>query len=78
MLDTIIDVSVTGMTCNHCVMSVTEELNEVPGVTNVMVELNPKDVSTVKVVVSKPVEDDALRDAIAEAGFETVGIKRDF
>ena len=29
---------VTGMTCGHCVASVTEELREVPGVTDVRVE----------------------------------------
>ena len=31
--------TVTGMTCAHCVASVTEEVSEVPGVEDVAVEL---------------------------------------
>ncbi len=31
--------SVVGMTCDHCVRSVTEEVTEVPGVTGVEVDL---------------------------------------
>ena len=31
--------TVTGMTCGHCVSSVTEEVSELPGVTDVQVEL---------------------------------------
>ena len=31
--------TVTGMTCGHCVMSVTEEVQEIPGVENVEVVL---------------------------------------
>ena len=31
--------TVSGMTCHHCVLSVTEEVAEVPGVTSVDVDL---------------------------------------
>ena len=33
-------VNVSGMTCGHCVSSVTEELSEIPGVTSVDVDLH--------------------------------------
>ena len=33
--------AVAGMTCEHCVRSVTEEVSEVPGVTAVEVDLAP-------------------------------------
>ena len=71
-------VNVSGMTCGHCVASVTEELKEVPGVENVEVILNSGATSKVTVLTDKGVDDDALRAAVDEAGFELVGIARDF
>ena len=32
-------VKATGLTCNHCAMSVSEEVSEVPGVTGVTVDV---------------------------------------
>uniref|UniRef100_A0A942YDF9 Heavy-metal-associated domain-containing protein n=1 Tax=Neobacillus citreus TaxID=2833578 RepID=A0A942YDF9_9BACI len=61
---------VTGMTCGHCVASVTEELTELDGVTDVAVELVPGGSSAVTVTSDAPVEAEALRGAIAEAGYE--------
>jgi copper chaperone len=58
--------SVPGMTCGHCVNAVTSELTAVPGVTDVSVDLTTKLV----VVSGTNLEDDALRTAIEEAGFE--------
>jgi copper chaperone CopZ len=60
---------VTGMTCEHCVMSVTEELSEVPGVESVAVDLVDGGESTVTVSASAPLDDDALRAAVEEAGY---------
>ena len=34
-----LDFTVTGMTCQHCVASVTEEVNELAGVTEVDIDL---------------------------------------
>lgn len=31
---------ISGMTCNHCVMSVTKTLQKIPGVENVQVDLS--------------------------------------
>ena len=58
--------SVSGMTCGHCVNAVTSELTAVAGVTEVSVDLTTKLV----VVSGTNLEDDALRAAIEEAGFE--------
>ena len=39
-IDRTVELSINGMTCGHCVASVTEELKEVPGVLDVEVILN--------------------------------------
>ncbi|KTF03532.1 heavy metal transporter [Trueperella bernardiae] len=61
-------VKVNGMTCNHCVAHVTEELMELPGVDAVDVTLDPKGTSEVRVTTSAEVSDEALRGAVDEAG----------
>ena len=63
---------VSGMTCGHCVASVTEELTEIPGVSTVNVELVPDAVSSVTVESADVLELDAVRAAIDEAGYELV------
>lgn len=63
---------VTGMTCAHCVSSVTEELTEVDGVAAVSVDLVVGGSSTVTVTLSAPVEEGALRSAVEEAGYAVV------
>ncbi|OII14669.1 heavy-metal-associated domain-containing protein [Curtobacterium sp. MCBA15_008] len=60
------------MTCEHCVMSVTEELTELDGVSDVAVQLVPGGRSEVTVTSDGPVTTEALRDAVAEAGYEVV------
>ncbi len=57
--------TVHGMTCNHCVLSVTEEVGEVAGVDDVSVEL-----ASGRLVVRGSADDDAVRAAVAEAGHE--------
>lgn len=77
-IDRTIELSVDGMTCGHCVMSVSEELSEIPGVKNVDVILNSGSTSKVTVLTDTPLDDAALSDAVSEAGFNLVGIARDF
>ena len=77
-IDRTIELSVDGMTCGHCVMSVKEELGEIPGVKNVDVILNSGATSKVTVLTDTPLDDSALSDAVSEAGFTLVGISRDF
>jgi len=75
--DRTIELSVSGMSCGHCVASVTEELEEIPAVKNVEVILNSGGVSKVTVLTDVPIEDETLRDAVSEAGYELVGVSRD-
>ena len=58
--------TVTGMTCAHCVASVTEEVQEIPGVTDVQVDLAT---GALAVTSSEPIDDDAVRAAVDEAGY---------
>ena len=58
--------AVQGMTCDHCVLSVREEVSEVGGVSAVDVEL----ASGRLTVTGRQVSDDAVRLAVAEAGYE--------
>ncbi len=58
--------SVPGMSCAHCEAAVTEELSAVPGVDAVAVDLDTKLVR----VTGAGLEDGALREAIAQAGYE--------
>ena len=77
-IDRTIELSVDGMTCGHCVMSVKEELGEIPGVKNVDVILNSGATSKVTVLTDTPLDVAALSDAVSEAGFTLTGISRDF
>lgn len=62
--------TVTGMTCGHCVQSVTEEVSEVQGVTEVVVDLPT---GKVTVTSEQPVPEDRIRAAVTEAGYELAG-----
>ena len=57
---------VSGMTCAHCVSSVREEVTDVPGVTDVTVDL----ASGRMTVAGTDVDDAAVRAAVAEAGYQ--------
>ncbi|MGO3146630.1 MAG: heavy-metal-associated domain-containing protein [Leucobacter sp.] len=64
-----ITLQINGMTCGHCVSSVTEELSEVAGVSNVTIDLNVGGASVATVTTTAPVEASALEAAVAEAGY---------
>jgi copper chaperone CopZ len=59
---------VTGMTCDHCVRAVAEELTNLGGVSDVAVELVPGGVSAVTVTSEVPLSGDAVTAALDEAG----------
>jgi copper chaperone len=63
------DYLVEGLTCSHCVSSVTEELTAVDGVEHVAVELRAGAASVVTVTSARPISDDAIRAAVEEAGY---------
>jgi copper chaperone CopZ len=59
--------TVDGMSCGHCVSSVTEEVTGVAGVTDVQVDL---EAGKVTVTSEGDVDDTSVRAAIDEAGYE--------
>jgi copper ion binding protein len=64
------EITVTGMTCQHCVMSVTEEVSEISGVSAVDVRL---ETGAVTVLADREVGTDEIVAAISEAGFGLAG-----
>jgi copper chaperone CopZ len=61
--------TVSGMTCDHCVRAVAEELRKLPGVQDVQVQLNPGGNSAVQVESASPLDDTAVGAAVDEAGY---------
>jgi copper chaperone len=61
-----LDFTVSGMTCQHCVASVTEEVTDLPGVTEVDVDL-----ATGRLHVVGDVTPEQVQAAVAEAGSYT-------
>ena len=69
---------VSGLTCSNCVRHVSVELEAVEDVKNVSVILNKGGVSDVMVVSDVHLDDQALADAVDEAGNYTLeAIERD-
>lgn len=61
--------AVSGMTCEHCVHAVTEEVSKLPGVSSVDIALVPDGVSTVIVSSEAALDPERVRDAVDEAGY---------
>ncbi|HJT92383.1 MAG TPA: cation transporter [Mycobacterium sp.] len=59
--------AVTGMTCSHCVTSVESEIKQLPGVTDVQVNLAS---GAVTVTSDQAIDDAAVAAAVDEAGYE--------
>ncbi|GAA1555156.1 heavy-metal-associated domain-containing protein [Dactylosporangium maewongense] len=64
--------AVKGMTCGHCVQAVSTEVGKVPGVTDVRVDL---EAGAVTVTSDGPTDEQAVRAAVDEAGYEVVGLR---
>ncbi len=60
---------VKGMSCNHCVMSVTKALSKLDGVLNVKVDLQKGEVSFDN---TKALGLGKIEEAITDAGYEVV------
>lgn len=67
--DTTRTYAVAGMTCAHCVMSVSEEVAEVAGVADVSVDL----ASGRLTIVGQGFSDEEIEAAVSEAGYEVTG-----
>lgn len=63
-------VTVTGLTCQHCVRSVAEEVATIDGVSAVDVRL---ETGLLTVLADRDVERDEIEAAVVEAGYELVG-----
>lgn len=61
--------TVSGMTCGHCVASVTKEVSQLAGVTAVDVDLAT---GAVTVQSSQPLDAEAVAEAVDEAGYVVV------
>ncbi|WP_405528527.1 heavy-metal-associated domain-containing protein [Streptomyces canus] len=57
--------NVTGVSCEHCAASIREEVSEVPGVSEVVVDVAGKSVT----VHGTGLDDERLSAAIVEAGY---------
>ena len=62
-------IRVKGMSCQHCVASVTKALSEIEGVTDVQVSLEKGEATFNE---QSPVDNTIIKDAITKIGFEVV------
>ncbi|WP_426997514.1 heavy-metal-associated domain-containing protein [Pseudarthrobacter sp. N5] len=66
------NVNVSGMTCGHCVSSVSEELESLAGVESIDVDLNSGGVSTITITSTQELSPSEIGEAVAEAGYLVV------
>jgi copper chaperone len=65
-------VSVSGMTCGHCVSAVTEELEALAGVEEIDIDLNAGGITTVTITSTQKLSPSEIGEAVAEAGYLVV------
>ena len=65
-------VHVDGMTCGHCINSVTEEIEAIDGVEDVSVDLRAGGISEVTISATRKIKHEAISEAVAEAGYLVV------
>ena len=68
MATTELSYTVKGMTCNSCKLNVTQEVEQVQGVSEIEVEIETGRLT----VRGEGVSDDAVKAAVGEAGYEVV------
>lgn len=66
-------VSLEGLTCGHCVASVTEEIEALEAVTSVSIELVAGGISTATISSTGPLSTSEISEAVAEAGYTLIG-----
>lgn len=62
--------NVSGMTCGHCEKAVSEEVSAITGVTSAHADAAS---GTVTVKATAPLDDEAVRTAVDEAGYQLAG-----
>lgn len=68
----VVELHVNGMTCEHCVAHVRDEIEEAAHPTAIDINLVKGGTSTVTVTSEAPIADDVLAEAIDEAGNYTI------
>ena len=63
---------VAGMTCDHCVAAIDDEVRHLAGVLDVVIDLAPGNITTVTVTSDAPLPLDDVRAAVDEAGYDLV------
>lgn len=78
-MPTITTLMVPGMTCGHCVSSVTKEVTAVAGVERVSIELRKGAESEVTILSHEPIAAELLTEALDEAGYDftTMDVQED-
>jgi copper ion binding protein len=64
-------INIEGMSCMHCVKHVEGALKDLPGVSNVTVDLKEKNAI---VELSDNVEDEKLKEVVEEVGYDVTSI----
>jgi len=63
---------IEGMSCKHCVKHVEDALKEIEGIISVKVDLKNKNAT---VDLANEINDERIRSAIEDAGYEVTGIE---
>ena len=67
--------AVSGLSCSSCVDAITKKLSASQGVEGVRIELVSGGLSTVAVSSVRPIDDEQIREAIDDAGFDVVDVQ---
>jgi copper chaperone len=62
-------IKVKGMSCQHCVASVTKALSDIDGITDVQVNLEKGEATYNE---QNPIAEQTIKDAISNIGFEVI------
>jgi copper chaperone CopZ len=62
-------IHVDGMSCDHCIHAVTEEISEIPGVTGVIIDLHVGEISPVTIASDNEISDTDIAAAVDKAGY---------
>ena len=66
------EIGIEGMSCQHCVKSVTDKLSQLSGITNVAVDLDKKNAV---VETSDALDDSLVKQTITDAGYTVTEIR---
>lgn len=74
-MSVITTVNISGMTCGHCVASVTEELESLEGIEDISIELKKDGISVATIISEAKLDRAGIGEAVAEAGYLVVAGK---